>query len=60
VADVRPSDQRAADEERPPAMPRWVRVFAAALVVLALLFVAMHLRGGHGPRRHLAPRAHAP
>ena len=39
--------------DRPPGVPRWVRVFGAVAVVLVVLFVVLHLAGGgfrgHGP-----------
>jgi hypothetical protein len=36
--------------------PRWVKVFAASVLVLALVIVVMIVtgRGGHGPGRHTA------
>lgn len=33
-------------------MPRWVKGFAIAGVVLVLLIVIMLMNGGHGPGRH--------
>ena len=37
----------------PPPMPRWVKAFIAAVVILVLLFVASLLLGvEHGPGRH--------
>ena len=36
--------------------PRWAKAFGGILIVLALLFVVLHLtdtRGRHGPGRHL-------
>jgi hypothetical protein len=30
---------------QPPGMPRWVRAFGIVAIVLALLFVIMHLTG---------------
>ena len=38
----------------PPAMPRWVKVFAAGVVALMLLLAVVLLvsGGGHGPARH--------
>lgn len=61
MADIPPNDRVGSTdaEEARPITPRWVRVFGAALVVIALLFFVMHLRGGHGPGRHLAPRGNA-
>jgi hypothetical protein len=47
---VRPS------EERPPSIPRWVKVSGIVVIVLVLLFVILHLTGngmgglhGHAP-----------
>jgi hypothetical protein len=37
-----------AEAESPPRAPRWVKAFGIALVVLLLVFVAMHL-SGHAP-----------
>lgn len=42
--------QDGGDESIAP-MPRWVKVFAAVLAVLLLVFVVMHLAGG-GFRGH--------
>ena len=50
------ADPRPAPRPEDAGAPRWVRVFVAVLVVLGLLFVVLHLRGGHGPGRHLPPR----
>ena len=39
----------------PPAMPRWVKAFIVAVVLLVLLFVGSMLLGvRHGPGRHAA------
>jgi hypothetical protein len=42
-------------EDRPPAMPRWVKISGIAITVLVLLVVIMMLASGgtHGPGRHL-------
>jgi hypothetical protein len=40
-----------ADSDAYPGAPRWVRVFAIAALVVAGLFVALHLTG-HGPGEH--------
>jgi hypothetical protein len=42
------------DRESPPGMPRWVKVSAIIIGVLALVVVAIMLIGGgdHGPDRH--------
>jgi hypothetical protein len=44
----RPSDR----ESRPPATPRWVKVFAVVAGVVIVLFLVLLLIGGHGPSRH--------
>ena len=39
----------------PPPMPRWVKAFIAAVVILVLLFLGSMLFGvRHGPGRHAA------
>ncbi len=41
------------DREPTGGIPRWVKVVAIVVAVLALLVVTMLLvGGGHGPRRH--------
>ncbi len=35
-----------------PSMPRWVKFFGIAFLVLVLLFVVM-MASGHGPGRHM-------
>jgi hypothetical protein len=42
-------------EERPPGMPRWVKVSGIIAIALALLFISMHLfgGGGMGPMHHM-------
>jgi hypothetical protein len=42
------------EEEPRPGVPRWVRILAIVLAVLALLFViGLLIGGGHqGPSRH--------
>lgn len=41
------------DRSAPPPMPRWVKAFGAALLVLILVVIALHLTGnnlgGHIP-----------
>ena len=32
--------------------PRWVKIFAAIALIVAVLFVLLHLLGGHGPANH--------
>jgi hypothetical protein len=49
------SDRAVADHEtdlRPPALPGWVKVFVIVFVLLALVFVGLHLTG-HSPMQHL-------
>jgi hypothetical protein len=45
-----------------PSMPRWVKVFGIALLVLVVLFAIM-IASGHGPGRHMpgmaGPGGHA-
>ena len=37
----------------PPPMPRWVKAFIAAVVILVVLFlISMLLGAEHGPGRH--------
>ena len=40
--------------DRPPGMPRWVKVFGliAAVLILLLVIVAVAGGGNHGPQRH--------
>ena len=45
-----PRDGRGAAERT----PRWVIVFGVAALLLALVFVVLHLAGG-GPRGHMGP-----
>jgi hypothetical protein len=40
------------DLARAPSMPRWVKVFGIAFLVLVVLFIAM-VASGHGPGRHM-------
>lgn len=40
------------DAELDPGIPRWVKVFAVAGLILVLLLVVMMLTG-HGPGRHM-------
>ncbi len=40
---------------RPPRVPRWVKLSAAAALVLLVALAAMLLAGGeHSPQRHLS------
>ncbi|WP_138757722.1 hypothetical protein [Modestobacter altitudinis] len=44
-------------DDRPPGMPRWVKVTAIVVGALVLLFLALQLTGvagQHGPGRHLS------
>jgi hypothetical protein len=43
------------EDERPPGMPRWVKVSIVVLGALVLVFVVLQLAGvggSHGPGRH--------
>ncbi len=42
--------------DRPPATPRWVKVFGIIAIVVVLLIVARIFVGGgeHGPGRHMS------
>jgi hypothetical protein len=43
----------------PPPMPRWVKAFIAAVVIVVLLFLGSMLFGvRHGPGRHAAEGRH--
>jgi hypothetical protein len=44
----------AGDRSTPPAMPRWVKLSAAVLGLLVLVFVILHLLGGGGSGRHMS------
>ncbi|KNH22906.1 hypothetical protein ACS78_10980 [Priestia megaterium] len=42
-------------DERPPGLPRWVKVSLIIVIALILLFVIMNITGiggKHGPMRH--------
>src|SRR5215216_5919156 len=40
-------------EERPPSIPRWLKISGIITIVLILLFVTLHLTGnGMGPGMH--------
>ena len=49
-------------DERPPAMPRWVKLTGlVVLVLLVVLIIVMLLGGNHSPGRHTSapsPEAH--
>jgi hypothetical protein len=50
-------DLQKPDHDSPPRMPRWVKVSGIIAIVLVLLFVSMHLFGGHGkmgPMHHMS------
>lgn len=56
-----------ASADRPPGLPRWLKISLAVLGVLILLFVALKvagLGGDHGPGRHQpdedTPSQHSP
>jgi hypothetical protein len=38
----------------PPTMPRWVKISGLIIVVIILLFAALHLSGAHGPASHMS------
>ncbi len=40
-----------ADRQSPPGLPRWLKLSAVIVIVLALVFVGVHLAGG-GFRGH--------
>jgi hypothetical protein len=44
----------------PPSTPRWVKIFAIIVIVLALLFVLLHLTGNSlgGPGSHTPSMEH--
>ncbi|MEN9936415.1 MAG: hypothetical protein RLZZ387_2994 [Chloroflexota bacterium] len=45
--------------DTPPAMPGWVKVFGATLVVLVVAVVVLHLTGtSFGPSMHGMPGPH--
>jgi len=54
MADLDPTTTDPTDAERPPGMPRWVKVFViiAALVIALVIVVAVAGGGSHGPQRH--------
>lgn len=37
----------------PAGLPRWVKCFVVALIVLLLVLIAMIMHGGHGPGAHM-------
>ncbi|MHB8621301.1 MAG: hypothetical protein ACYDAG_17350 [Chloroflexota bacterium] len=43
---------RRLDREARPGMPRWVKVFGIAFLVLVLL-IAIMMASGHGPGNHM-------
>ncbi len=45
--------------ESPPRIPRWVKMFGIALLVLVLLMAIM-MASGHGPGHHMGPGQHLP
>jgi hypothetical protein len=48
-----PRDPDTGNDDEEIGTPRWVKVFAAIAVVLALLFIIVHAAGG-GLGRHMA------
>jgi len=50
-------DSGQSDGERPPRMPRWVKISLIVVAILVLLFLVLKLTGiggQHGPGRHLS------
>ena len=45
----------------PPSTPRWVKILGVSVLVLALLFVALHLSGNSlgGPGSHMPMMPHS-
>jgi hypothetical protein len=42
--------------DRPPATPRWAKIFwIIAAVVILLVLIVLLTRGPHGPGRHMGP-----
>jgi len=64
VSDPDPKGDNTFDSRRPPhqgltaSTPRWVKVFGTVMVVLVLVFVALHLTG-HGLGGHTTIRSAA-
>ena len=40
-------------DSKPPATPRWVKLFGIIALVVVLLFVLLLAGGHHGPGRHM-------
>jgi len=55
MTDPRPESRPDAGSDGPPGMPRWVKMAAAVVVLLILLFLVLQLTGlagEHGPGMH--------
>jgi hypothetical protein len=47
------------NSDTPPSTPRWVKVFGAAVVILVVAVVILHLTGNSfGPGMHGMPEMH--
>lgn len=56
-----PNDTPAPTRDRPPGMPRWVKIVAVVGAVLVLAAAGLALAGGeHSPGRHLGGDDPAP
>jgi hypothetical protein len=54
---LQPHNKSASDT--PPATPRWVKLFGAAIVALVVIVVILHLTGNSfGPGMHGMPATH--
>jgi hypothetical protein len=51
-------------EDRPPGMPRWVKVSGIIVIILVVAFVVLqlsgHSPGNHGPGRHMPSGVQSP
>ena len=44
---------------QPTGIPRWVKISVVIVIVLVLLFAALHLSGAHGPVSHMPEMSQA-